>query len=144
MKDNYNIVLLSAICQHGSAMGIHLFPPSLPSPPPPTVSIATFDQNQNCSCLENTMDGGAWWAAVHGISKSQTWLSDFTFTFHGLNSDLPWIWNVHWSDYYDVCFDIVFLSYSNGVKNSETWKLMPQIDKIICSTSLLCFYSLSL
>ena len=28
------------------------------------------------------MDGGAWWAAVHGVSKSQTGLSDFTFTFH--------------------------------------------------------------
>ena len=28
------------------------------------------------------MDGGVWWAAVHGVSKSQTWLSDFTFTFH--------------------------------------------------------------
>ena len=27
------------------------------------------------------MDGGAWWAAVHGVAKSQTWLSDFTFTF---------------------------------------------------------------
>ena len=34
------------------------------------------------SCLENPMDGGAWWAAVHGIVKSQTRLSDFTFTFH--------------------------------------------------------------
>ena len=34
------------------------------------------------SCLENPMDGGAWWAEVHGIAKSQTWLSDFTFTFH--------------------------------------------------------------
>ena len=33
-------------------------------------------------CLENPMDGGTWWAAVHGIEKSQTWLSDFTFTFH--------------------------------------------------------------
>ena len=29
------------------------------------------------SCLENPMGGGAWWAAVHGISKSQTQLSDF-------------------------------------------------------------------
>ena len=28
------------------------------------------------------MDGEAWWAAVHGVSKSQTRLSDFTFTFH--------------------------------------------------------------
>ena len=34
------------------------------------------------SCLENPMGGGAWWAAVHGVEKSQTWLSDFTFTFH--------------------------------------------------------------
>ena len=34
------------------------------------------------SCLEHPMDGGAWWAAVHGVAKSQTRLSDFTFTFH--------------------------------------------------------------
>ena len=33
------------------------------------------------SCLENPMDGGAWWAPVHGVAKSQTRLSDFTFTF---------------------------------------------------------------
>ena len=34
------------------------------------------------SCLENPMDGGAWWAAVHGVMKSWTRLSVFTFTFH--------------------------------------------------------------
>ena len=34
------------------------------------------------SCLENPMDGGAWWAAVHRVAKSQTRLSDFTFTYH--------------------------------------------------------------
>ena len=34
------------------------------------------------SCLENPMDRGAWWAAVHGVAKSQTRLSEFTFTFH--------------------------------------------------------------
>ena len=33
------------------------------------------------SCLENPMDGEAWWAAVHGVPKSGTRLSDFTFTF---------------------------------------------------------------
>ena len=32
------------------------------------------------SCLENPVDGGAWWATVHGVAKSQTQLSDFTFT----------------------------------------------------------------
>ena len=34
------------------------------------------------SCLENPMDGGAWWAAVHGVARNQTRLSNFTFTFH--------------------------------------------------------------
>ena len=34
------------------------------------------------SCLENPMDGGAWWALVHGVAKSRIWLSNFTFTFH--------------------------------------------------------------
>ena len=32
------------------------------------------------SCLENSMDREAWWATVHGVTKSQTQLSDFTFT----------------------------------------------------------------
>ena len=34
------------------------------------------------SCLENPMDGGAWWAADHAVAKIRTRLSDFTFTFH--------------------------------------------------------------
>ena len=49
----------------------------------------TLERNVDCygtplqySCLENLMDGEAWWAAVHGVAKSWTWLSDFTFTFH--------------------------------------------------------------
>ena len=33
------------------------------------------------SCLENSMDGGAWWATVHGVAKSWTRLINFTFTF---------------------------------------------------------------
>jgi len=33
-------------------------------------------------CHSDAVDGGAWWAAVHGVAKSQTRLSDFTFTFH--------------------------------------------------------------
>ena len=34
------------------------------------------------TCLENPLDGGPWWAVVHGVAKSWAWLSDFTFTFH--------------------------------------------------------------
>ena len=46
-----------------------------------TVTTVAFQPFQY-SCLETPMDGGAWWAAVHGVANSQTWLSDFTFTFH--------------------------------------------------------------
>ena len=34
------------------------------------------------SCLENPLEGGAWYAAVHRIAKGRTRLIDFTFTFH--------------------------------------------------------------
>ena len=42
------------------------------------------------SCLENPMDGGAWWAAVHWVTKNRTQLSDFTFTFqfHALEREM--------------------------------------------------------
>ena len=40
------------------------------------------------SCLENPMDRGAWWAAVHGVEKSQTLLSDFSFYFHALEKEM--------------------------------------------------------
>ena len=51
------------------------------------ISLKTNDGEGNgtplqYSCLENPMDGGAWWAAVHGVAKIGTRLSDFTFTFH--------------------------------------------------------------
>ena len=39
---------------------------------------------------ENPMDGGAWWAAVHGVAKSRTRLSDFTFTFHFHTLEKEW------------------------------------------------------
>ena len=41
-------------------------------------------------CLENPMDRGAWWATVHGVAKSRTRLSDFTFTFcfHALEKEM--------------------------------------------------------
>ena len=42
------------------------------------------------SCLENPTDGGAWWAAVHGVARSRTRLSDctFTFLFHALEREM--------------------------------------------------------
>ena len=51
------------------------------------IHIYVFDREGNgtplqYSCLENHMEGGVWWAAVHGVTKSRTRLSDFTFSFH--------------------------------------------------------------
>ena len=50
------------------------------------VSIKGFGEGNGTplqySCLENRVDGGACWAAVHGVARSRTRLSDFTFTFH--------------------------------------------------------------
>ena len=39
------------------------------------------------SCLENPMDGGAWWATVHGVAKNWTQLSDFTYLFTRKDSE---------------------------------------------------------
>ena len=43
-----------------------------------------------CSCLENLMGRGAWWAAVHGVARNRTRLSNFTFTFylHALEKEM--------------------------------------------------------
>ena len=57
------------------------------------------------SCLENPMDGGAWWAAVHGVVKSRTQLRYFTFTFHfpALEKEMAThssvlAWRIPWTD----------------------------------------------
>ena len=44
--------------------------------------VVNNDTPLQYSCLENPIDGGAWWAAVHGVSKSRTRLSNLTFPFH--------------------------------------------------------------
>ena len=56
-------------------------------------------------CPENPVDEGAWWAAVHGVAKSQTRLSDFTFTFyfHALEKEMAThssvlAWRIPWTE----------------------------------------------
>ena len=69
------------------------------------------------SCLENPMDWGAWWAAVHGVVKSRTRLSDFTFTFHfhALEKELKWLCSSSRSRRYKAYFLLLF-----GYKADET------------------------
>jgi len=73
----YYVVLVSAVQQHKSVIIIYIY--IYISPLPLGEGNGTPLQY---SCLENPMDGGALWAAVHGVTKSQTRLSDFPFTFH--------------------------------------------------------------
>ena len=57
----------------------------------PEPSILTGEGNGTplqYSCLENPMDGGAWWAEVHGVTKSRTRLRDFTFHFDALEKEM--------------------------------------------------------
>ena len=83
------------------------------------------------SCLENPMDGGAWWAAVHGVAKSRTKLSDFTFTFHfdALEKENPRDGGAWWAAIYGVTQSrtrLKRLSSSSSV--SEYWKLRAKSD----------------
>ena len=47
------------------------------------------------SCLENSTDGGAWWATVHGVAKSRTGLSDFTHIYR----------------YPDIMYSIIYMQH---------------------------------
>ena len=76
--------MFQAVAEVSASTSFHLLP--LPySLKNHTVRSHLFGEGNDTplqhSCLENLMDGGAWEAAVHGVAKSLTRLSDFTFTF---------------------------------------------------------------
>ena len=54
---------------------------------PSFIILEFFPLKNNIDCMIHSyisqkMDGGAWWAAVHGVTENRTQLGDFTFTFH--------------------------------------------------------------
>ena len=78
----------------------------------PGLGRSSGDGNGNplqYSCLENPMDGGAWWAIVHGVAKSWTWLSDFThsLTHENLIKSNQFV-NVHLSISLSILIDTDF------------------------------------
>ena len=79
------------------------------------------------SCLENPIDRGAWCTAVHGVTKSQTWLSDFTFTLvfsmysviTSLNSNnFPCSFQI-WISFISFCYLIAVVRTSNTLLNKS-------------------------
>ena len=79
----------------------------------PTIFIAEGNGNPlQYSCLENPMDGRAWWATVHGVTKSQTQLRDFThFTSPSLFPTSP-----HYGFKYDFYTTLMFTKDHNGIQ----------------------------
>ena len=89
------------------------------------------------SCLENPMDGGAWWAAVHGVARSWTQLSDFTFTFHfhALEKEMathssvlawrtPGTGGAWWAAIYGVAQSQTWLSNLAAKAYEENWEML--------------------
>ena len=72
------------------------------------------------SCLENPMEGGAWQATVHGIAKSQTQLSDFTFflsiRIHKRPNNIISTIMLFWNKYILVGITITKMAYLTGMK----------------------------
>ena len=75
-------------------------------------------------CLANPMDGGAWWAAVHGVARSRTRLSDFTFTFrfHALEKEITThsnvlAWRSPWTEKPGGLQSMGFLKVRHGLSD---------------------------
>ena len=71
MKSNILKGLYMCVCAVGLISGLKIF-----------TNHVVSGTSLQYSCLESPMDGGAWWAAVHGVAWSRSRLRDFPFTFH--------------------------------------------------------------
>ena len=103
------------------------------------------------SCLENPMDGGAWWATVHGVKKSRTRLSDFTFTFSLITEKPQTVspWTRQWSWPCSKTFYTAFCLFQTCIPLHiiiKTWKFL-SLGHFLTSLNLgprllLCFHTL--
>ena len=79
-----------------------------------------------CSCLENPRDGGAWWAAVYGVTQSWTWLK-------WLSSSSSSMWLLTKKDAQCEIFEICSIS---GNMRTAVWETAPQVSLINCSKEI--------
>ena len=90
------------------------------------------------SCLENPMEAGAWQATVYGVTKSQTWLSNFTFTF------IPWI-KIVWAYNFNITLNklhilqaIVQINLTKCTKINQKYKFSKIYAKVNFKLFPLC------
>ena len=87
------------------------------------------------SCLDNPMDGGAWWTAFHGVTKSRTQRRDFTFTFHfhALEKEMATHSSV-------LAWRIPGMEEPHGLPSlgSQSWTLLKRLSSSIQMTPPLC------
>ena len=91
------------------------------------------------SCLENPMDGGTWWAAVHGVAKSRKRLSNFTFTFHfpALEKEMAIHSSVH-------AWRIPGMGQPGGLPSMgshRSWTPLKRLSSSVMSNDILTFYN---
>ena len=74
------------------------------------------------SCLKNPMDREAWWATIHRVTKSRTWLNDFTFTFtFSPGNFLPSSDRKTSHLYSGVCLKLPMVSTNDRGPKTEPW-----------------------
>ena len=108
------------------------------------------------SCLENPVERGSWWATVHGVAKSQTWLKDFTFTLYNVYislslTSLSMALSIEPQDFvvaYMKAQDLVSIaspaltSYCSSLKSSSLPALLPgSLHPHLCLGGVGCSFS---
>ena len=91
-------------------------------------------KNRLWALLSVPMDGGAWWAAIHGVAKSRTRLSDFTFTFHfhALEKKMAThssvlAWRIWWAAVYRVAESRTRLKRLSSSSSSSSLVILPPV-----------------
>ena len=90
------------------------------------------------SCLENSMDGGAWWAIVHGVTESQTRLSSFASLVLPLPLETFWY---YWHIYFLLCYKLTRQNYQSCFRSHSYLYFSTSLPFLVLPLSSGTFFS---